>query len=1040
MSEILSRSQAYKALKDAKDYKPTIKIVWRNLTNKQIFNEYQRMVDFRRILDEYKNFDDYLDGKNDTFEVEIGDMDIERFQLMVMEMLKDLVEVRDRYVVEVEYKTVSTEQTYIKSYPLTNVNLIDDVKVEKDYDIFDGDINLIKKVRIVKLEEPERAKLEGAFLPYNNVYDNYFDLTRYQIGMKEYNLNCLIYAFKMFGCSFEEVKELTLFIKTQNVPQCDLKDIARFVGINIILKVRRKDDKKWYTVNHNVGSDRTINLCLLENHYFIDELVDYTSYSVNNFHEIKNMIDWNIYYKRNCKSYDKKILSSKLIYLMIKNKLLVRMNNEDLLKTQFYGEYKIKEPKALDSGDFKEECYEEKYNTLTKYFYKVDDKWNVGYRDTRKGDDVKRIVSRKYIFADFESATGGDKHIPFMCSYYRTVNSRVLSKDCIVGLDCAIKFLDIVDDHSVIYFHNLGYDLNFIYEHVECYNIIKNGQMVYNFKCGYKGKVIEFRDSYALIPSKLRDFSKMFGLGDIKKEIMPYGLYGANDFMDMCCIDDAFKHISKKDIDEFLVLSKDFIVDGMFDKIEYAKFYCNRDVEILYKGFVMFCKMVKDELDIDARGYLTVSSISNAYFMKNGCYDGVIKISGCRREFIQKTVKGGRCMTRRNEKFKVDAVVNDFDGVSLYPSAMYYFDGFLKGKPKVINVFEPEKYDHYFVKIRITKVGRELDFPLISVVDDNGVLQYKNVCCEMYVDKYGLEDLVEFQRVEYEFIEGYYYDEGFNKKINEVIKYVFDRRLYYKKLKNPVQNIYKLIMNTAYGKTIMKEHIVDNVIIGEDEYNNYVYRNHNYIKDIVKVGRKYWIRKVKTKNEHFSYPQVGTMVLSYSKRIMNKVFGVAADNGLSIFYQDTDSLHILDNEVEVLAKKYEEKYGFKLIGKGLGQFHNDFSLGNANGIVSTKSVFLGKKTYVDYLLGSKGERGYHCRFKGIPGECVKVVSGNDEFGLYERMLEGERVEFDLVKGVEMNRPVFDNKNGVVRSMDKFIRAVDFNGVERGEDVKIKVLK
>ena len=50
----------------------------------------------------------------------------------------------------------------------------------------------------------------------------------------------------------------------------------------------------------------------------------------------------------------------------------------------------------------------------------------------------------------------------------------------------------------------------------------------------------------------------------------------------------------------------------------------------------------------------------------------------------------------------------------------------------------------------------------------------------------------------------------------------------------------------------------------------------------------------------------------------------AQDNNIEIFYQDTDSMHLRDNDIEKLQQIYNEKYGKELIGKNMGQFHSDF--------------------------------------------------------------------------------------------------------------------
>ena len=45
-----------------------------------------------------------------------------------------------------------------------------------------------------------------------------------------------------------------------------------------------------------------------------------------------------------------------------------------------------------------------------------------------------------------------------------------------------------------------------------------------------------------------------------------------------------------------------------------------------------------------------------------------------------------------------------------------------------------------------------------------------------YLDKYGLEDALEFQDIEFEILDGYYFDEGFNTTINDKIRNIFNIR------------------------------------------------------------------------------------------------------------------------------------------------------------------------------------------------------------------------------------------------------------------------
>ena len=74
------------------------------------------------------------------------------------------------------------------------------------------------------------------------------------------------------------------------------------------------------------------------------------------------------------------------------------------------------------------------------------------------------------------------------------------------------------------------------------------------------------------------------------------------------------------------------------------------------------------------------------------------------------------------------------------------------------------------------------------------------------------------------------------------------------------------------------------------------------------------------------------------------------DEGLNIWYQDTDSMHINYEEVEILAAASKKKYNRDLIGEDMLQIHTDFDLEWACGdIHSTESHFLANKVCIDNL-------------------------------------------------------------------------------------------
>ena len=57
----------------------------------------------------------------------------------------------------------------------------------------------------------------------------------------------------------------------------------------------------------------------------------------------------------------------------------------------------------------------------------------------------------------------------------------------------------------------------------------------------------------------------------------------------------------------------------------------------------------------------------------------------------------------------------------------------------------------------------------------------------VYIDKVGLEELIEYHDAGFEIIDGYYYNEGRNTNINNVIEYLHNLRAKMKTDKNPAQ-------------------------------------------------------------------------------------------------------------------------------------------------------------------------------------------------------------------------------------------------------------
>ena len=301
----------------------------------------------------------------------------------------------------------------------------------------------------------------------------------------------------------------------------------------------------------------------------------------------------------------------------------------------------------------------------------------------------------------------------------------------------------------------------------------------------------------------------------------------------------------------------------------------------------------------------------------------------------------------------------------------------------------------------------------------------------MVVDNIMLEDLIEFQQIEFQVIKGYVWNGKRDYKIQEVIQKVFDSRLKYKAEHNPLEQLYKLIMNSSYGKTIQKPVETDLKFMSKwkrsesepSELEKYIQKNYNKIVEVIHVNADAAIVKTKKQiDDSFNFSLLGIQVLSMSKRIMNEVMCLGFDLGCHIYYQDTDSMHIEADDLPKLEEAFEKKYGRPLRGKIMGCFHSDFPTIKDHDEIpkSIEAYFISKKVYVDKLQDSTGEIDYMIRGKGLTQASIKHAG--DEHGglmnLYASLYAGNEETFDLTYG----QPCFDMRNDFTVSTRKsFIR-------------------
>lgn len=875
----------------------------------------------------------------------------------------------------------------------------DDILMRGVYDLENNPILYIK------FESIERTNIyktsEGAYFPY---YCSTYDLERYQIFMNnetaDLSDNCLIYALRKLGLDEFKLDLIKTAINSNYICKSKLKDVCNDLKIIIELYEERNDNTKNKVRKTIYGKYGNIyKIGLLDNHYFVYE--KYNNTTSLNF--IKYLLD-------------------------NKDKYLVPFN---------YNNMKIEDLKNINiSSDILE--YDEKA---------ICDKVYV-----EKNNKYDRII-----YGDFETYTrkidGKLIHIPYLFCFKYDDEDEIRS---FTGENCSKNFIEYLnkreDKKILLIFHNAKYDYNFLTKEMMILNEINSDG---NFKClnaiTYKKVMITIKCSYNMFNLALNKCVEAFltieDKKKIKKEVMPYNLYNVDGYVNKRFIPkkditiNYFKN--KEDYKEFFKNADEWgcynnIMDTI-DIIAYSKYYCEMDVLILSKCYNKFRNDVLELLKLDINNYLTISSVADAYFTLQGCYEGVKQISLNIQEFILKSVYGGRVMTAYNEKIYVEDKINDFDAVSLYPSSMLRLT-YPIGTPKILEDLSMEflrNTDAYFVEIRINKVGIKRAFPLLSHYDDNKRNYTNDLEGEVIiVNNITLEDLIKFQEVEFTILRGYYYNEGFNDKIQEIIQNVFNERKRLKKEKNPAEIVYKLLMNAAYGKTIQKPINEDLVFVyGDDRLNSYVSKNYNKIKSYRKIpdtkGNK--ISITKSSYGHYNLCHIGSLILSMSKRIMNEVMCLAEDNKIDIYYQDTDSIHLKDVDIPKLQEKFKDTYNRELIGKNLGQFHSDFSLDSVPDgveVYSTKLIALGKKCYIDVLEAkdkNKIYNGYHIRLKGVSSQSIKHEAkkrGITELDIYELLYKGEEIEFDLTCDGDKACFKFE-KNYDIHTQTDFKRKIKF---------------
>jgi hypothetical protein len=869
----------------------------------------------------------------------------------------------------------------------------------------------------VKVEEVIRKKTtEGSYFPYYNLSDE--DLSPYQIYKKERNslnerreeedekepdpTHCLVYSLERQGIDCSQVVNYV----SGYVKMSDLKQIAGKLGIQIWLHHIPSTTKRInkYPPTCPDGTV-TAHVALYKDHYFSFEKIG----------------------KSNSLYLVRDLFNEGLFEPMETNGTTKRQEKEVELEVCIGEQAPFEFKKSSDS-----------------------ERTNGG---RKKNDKVKK---KGIFFADTECVLK-PYHKAFL--YARVGDDYKVYQEGGDWKGFRTFLNSFPGEYNVVYFHNLKYDWFVLKKcpFIKIRSVVVKDATYYKVVFSLGRKVFELRDSFKLIPKKLADFSRTFDLEEKKQDFILYHLYDlANSFsLERDYVE--YEDYSNQEfvlaydvtpegyqlaetpvqnsiiIDGRIVVSKKvfdhcgrYFSEGRYYHLAHCRTYIHYDCLVLKRGVERFRENMLELLKTDCYDFLTLPSMVHARACQLGCYEGVYSLEDNLREFVARSIQGGKVCTKDNAMWLCDAETKPIDAKSMYPSAIDRIcreGGFPKGPAKVIKNFVPDEYFYYVVEVNVLSVGKYQQLPFVSYLEEDGTRTYTNELHnkKLVVDKITLEDWIKFQDVKYEFVRGIYWDEGGQDNMGEFIRTLYEKRIEYVNQGNSsMSEVCKLALNSLYGKTIVKPTEIKVVIKDNDKVDDYIRENFERLISMEECGIQSILTLRKSKLGHSSLVHVGGMILSMARRMVNEVEDLATDLGVHVLYQDTDSLHVVDKcedysgGIENLIINYQKRYGKDLVGLNLGQFDYDLKGENKT---SKKCIILGKKAYIHWV-DSENQKYV---MSGVNSNAMNEHP--DKLSLYERLFKGEEIAFDLAYG---GGPIF-NYRDVVTTKEKCEKKVSYKG-------------
>ena len=227
----------------------------------------------------------------------------------------------------------------------------------------------------VKLAPVRRLRRStGGFFKHINL--THFDLSRYGVYQKEEDIecedNCLFTALKHAGFPENQLDDLRITLRTRDIPEYRLKEVCQRFTCRI--KVSKRD-------NHTptYGKEGPIyEIGLLDEHYFVNDLIPITTFAIKHYDDVKNEKDCNKIYRWTGKAYKRGDRSSKSVHIidtLLQSQQVRPIEYGDvIMATAFHDKFKQKTGivlKEIPESNIQEkkEKKERSHKEVLRYFF-----------------------------------------------------------------------------------------------------------------------------------------------------------------------------------------------------------------------------------------------------------------------------------------------------------------------------------------------------------------------------------------------------------------------------------------------------------------------------------------------------------------------------------------------------------------------------------------------------------------------------------------------------------------------------------------------